>query len=342
MGEDDPWRPLYQTAESLLFQVHPYHHPVIGYREDLERLPVDGMRAYYDRNYGPNRAFLVVAGDIDVKRTAQRVRELFGSIPASAAPRAEALSEPQAQGERRAIVNTPHAIARICIAFATTRVGERDDYALDVLAHDLGIGKNSRLYKRLVLDDESVTDVSVINETRLDPGALFVLAELREGASLHKVEAAIRDEIDALVREGVSKQDLARIRTQIRAGFLFQDESALDHALKLARFEALTPGGYRTLETVLPTYDSLKPEELRQVAARYLTPHRSVCVHAVPSRAERAKDKSTKGDDKKVKKSAKAKDASASGKPAKAAKAAKPAKATRPPAKPRKKAGGAT
>jgi zinc protease len=296
MGEDDPWRPLYQAAESLLYMVHPYHHPVIGYREDLERLPVEGMRNYYKRNYGPNRAFLVVAGDIDVQRTAARIRELFGSIPASAEPRGEVLAEPEPQGERRAIVNTPHAVARICIAFSTTRVGERDDYALDVLAHDLGIGKNSRLYKRLVIDDESVTDVSVINETRLDPGALFVLAELREGASLNKVEAAIREEIDALVREGVSKEDLKRIRTQIRAGFLFQDESALEHALKLARFEALTPGGYRTLDTVLPTYDSLKPEELRQAAARYLVPQRSVCVHAVPSRAAGGKKGDAKAD----------------------------------------------
>ena len=345
MGEDDPWRPLYQTAESLLFQVHPYHHPVIGYREDLERLSVDGMRSYYERNYGPNRAFLVVAGDIDVKRTAERVRELFGSIPAGAAPRAEVLTEPQAQGERRAVVHTPHAIARICIAFATTRVGERDDYALDVLAHDLGIGKNSRLYKRLVLDDESVTDVSVINETRLDPGALFVLAELREGASLHKVEAAIREEIEALVRKGVSKQDLARIRTQIRAGFLFQDESALDHALKLARFEALTPGGYRTLETVLPTYDSLEPEELRQAAARYFATNRSVCVHAVPSRAERAGAKAAEKKAKKAKKTAKSQEEKPAAEPAKVAKrsarpAKKPAKPSKKPAKPSKKTGG--
>jgi zinc protease len=222
-------------------------------------------------------------------------------------------------------------VARICIAFSTTRVGERDDYALDVLSHDLGIGKNSRLYKRLVIEDESVTDVSVINETRLDPGALFVLAELREGASLNKVEAAIREEIDALVREGVSKEDLKRIRTQIRAGFLFQDESALEHALKLARFEALTPGGYRTLDTVLPTYESLKPEELRQVAARYLVPQRSVCVHAAPSRAAGGKKGDAKADKPREKKKA-----VATKQPAKkpAAKAAKKPATKKPAAKP--------
>ncbi|MBZ0152012.1 MAG: insulinase family protein, partial [Planctomycetes bacterium] len=75
MGEDDPWRPLYQATESMLFQVHPYHHPVIGYREDLERLSARQMRDYYARHYGPNRAFLVVVGAIDRARTAQRIRE---------------------------------------------------------------------------------------------------------------------------------------------------------------------------------------------------------------------------------------------------------------------------
>ena len=303
MGEDDPWRPLYQATESLLFQVHPYHHPVIGYRQDLERLPVQRMRDYYARHYGPNRAFLVVVGAIDKARTAQRVRELFGSLP-RVEDRAEPLREPTQQGERRAQLRTPHSVTRICIGFATCRMGERDDYALDLIAHDLGNSKNSRLYRRLVLKDELVTEVSVINETRQDPGALFVMCELRDGASANRVESAIREEIAELVEEGVAKKDLERIKAQIRASFLFQDEAVLDMAMKLARFEAGAPDGFRTLATVLPTYDSLKPKELSEVAAKYLDFERAAVVWAVPASkfalakqieaAQRKKGKATK------------------------------------------------
>lgn len=282
MGEDDPWRPLYQATESLLYQVHPYHHPVIGYREDLERLPVQRMRDYYARHYGPNRAFLVVVGAIDKARTAQRVRELFGSLP-RVAERTEPLREPAPQGERRAQLRTPHSVTRICIGFATCRMGDRDDYALDLIAHDLGNSKNSRLYRRLVMKDELVTEVSVINETRQDPGALFVMCELREGASANRVESAIREEIAELIDEGVAKKDLERIKAQIRASFLFQDESVLDMAMKLARFEAGTPDGFRTLANVLPTYESLKPKELSEVAAKYLDFGRAAVVWAVPA-----------------------------------------------------------
>jgi zinc protease len=284
MGEDDPWRPLYQATESLLFQVHPYHHPVIGYKQDLERLSAQRMRDYYERHYGPNRAFLTIVGAIDKKRTAERIRELFGPIP-RAVEREEPLREPPPLGERRAEMRTPHSVTRLSIGFPTCRMGERDDYALDMIAHDLGNGKNSRLYRRLVLKDELVTDVNVINETRQEPGALFVMCELRPGASPARVEATIREEIGRQIDEGVAKKDLQRIRAQISASFLFQDEAVLDLAMKLARFEASTPEGFRTLAKVLPTYESLTPRELKEVAARYLDFRRAAVVWALPAAA---------------------------------------------------------
>ena len=282
MGEDEPWRPLYQVAESLMYQTHSYHHPVIGYREELERLTPEGMRAYYARHYGPNRACLTVVGVIDKKRARQRIEELFGDIP-RAEERKVPIREPEPLGERRATLRTPHSVTRLCIGFPTCRMGERDDYALDLIAHDLGNSKNSRLYKRLVVKDLTVTDVSVMNETRQDPGGFFIMCELHPGVDQAKVEKAIREEVAALTREGVAERDLTRIRTQIRSSFLFQDETALDMAMKLARFEAGTAKGYQTLAEVLPTYDSLQRLELRDTAAKYLQFDRATVVWAVPA-----------------------------------------------------------
>jgi zinc protease len=239
------------------------------------------MRSYYERHYGPNRSFLVVVGAIDKARTAERIRKLFGPIP-RCDDRQAPLREPPPLGERRATMRTPHSVTRMCIGFPTCRMGERDDYALDLLAHDLGNGKNSRLYRRLVVEDELVTDVNVMNETRQDPGALFVLCELHEGVAAAKVETAVREEIARLVAEGCKKTDLQRIRTQIRASFLFQDESVLDMAMKLGRFEAGAPDGYRTLANVLPTYEALTTKDLQDVAKRYLTFDRAAVVWALP------------------------------------------------------------
>jgi zinc protease len=325
MGEDDPWRPLYQTTESLLYQVHPYHHPVIGWREDLERLTAHQMRDYYRRHYGPNRAFLVVVGAIDKARTAQRIRELFGPLP-RVDERTAPIQEPAQQGERRATLRTPHSVTRVCFGFRTCRMGERDDYALDLLAHDLGNSKNSRLYRRLVLEEELVTEVSVMNETRQDPGSLLVLCELRDGVAPERVERAIREEIRAQQREGVAKKDMERIQAQIRASFLFQDESVLDLAMKLGRFEAGVPTGYRTLLDVLPTYESLTQKELREVARKYFDFDRAAVVWAVPG-PRRGKERKEQAAGAAASPSSAHDAGDAEGAAAKATEAAKPAKA---------------
>ncbi|MFO0278977.1 MAG: M16 family metallopeptidase [Planctomycetota bacterium] len=325
MGEDDPWRPLYQTTESLLYQVHPYHHPVIGWREDLERLTAHQMRDYYRRHYGPNRAFLVVVGAIDKARTAQRIRELFGPLP-RVDERTAPIQEPAQQGERRATLRTPHSVTRLCFGFRTCRMGERDDYALDLLAHDLGNSKNSRLYRRLVLEEELVTEVSVMNETRQDPGSLLVLCELRDGVAPERVERAIREEIRAQQREGVAKKDMERIQAQIRASFLFQDESVLDLAMKLGRFEAGVPTGYRTLLDVLPTYESLTQKELREVARKYFDFDRAAVVWAVPG-PRRGKERKEQAAGAAASPSSAHDAGDAEGAAAKATEAAKPAKA---------------
>ncbi|MFT4841167.1 MAG: zinc protease [Planctomycetota bacterium] len=316
MGEDEPWRPLYQVCEALMFQTHSYHHPVIGYKEELERLGPADMRSYYERNYGPNRACLTVVGAIDKKRTRARIEELFGDIP-RAEDRKIPIREPEQVGERRATVRTPHSVTRLCMGFPTCRMGERDDYALDLIAHDLGNSKNSRLYRRLVLKDQTVTDVSVMNEVRQDPGGFFILCELHPGADHRKVEQAIREEVDAATREGVAERDIKRIRTQIRSSFLFQDETALDMAMKLARFEAGTEKGYATLEDVLPTYDSLQRRELRDIAAKYLQPDRATVVWGMPAAAPELARKAASR--KAAAKKRKTKKVPAKAKPAKAA-----------------------
>ena len=269
MGEDDPWRVLHQTAEALAFQVHPYHHPVIGWREDLERLEAAAMRAYYERHYGPNRAFLVAVGDFDAAATERTVRELFAGIPARAQRRADVLAEPEQKGERRAVVRFPGNVGRLTIAVKVCRLGEPDDFALDLFSILLAGGKTSRLFRRLVHDDQIATSVSTSNEVRREPGVFWISTELVEGKRHEVAERAIREEVERLIAKGPSAAELARARMQLRAGFLFEQETALETAMRLGRFEALGPRGWRLVQDVLAAYDSVGAREVRAVGARY-------------------------------------------------------------------------
>lgn len=273
MGEDDPWQALYQTLEGAAYQVHPYHHPVIGWRQDLERLEADGMRSYYGRHYGPNRAFLVAVGDLDIARTEERVDELFGSLP-RAEERDPVNVEPEQRGERRAIRYHPGVgeILRGAVSYPTCRMGEADDFTLDVISHVLGGSKTSRFYRRLVLDEQIAANVWVINEVRLDPGLFTIGVELREGRDPEDAEEMLREEIDRLASRGATKAELATARMQLRSSYLFEEETVLDVALRLGRFEATASQGYRLLDDVLERYESVSSADVKAVTRRYLAP----------------------------------------------------------------------
>lgn len=283
MGEDDPWRRLYHGLESLSYQVHPYHHPVIGWREDLERVTVEGMRSYYRRHYGPNRAFLVLVGDFTTEPTVRRIEELFGHLPASAETRAPVLTEPAQQGERRALVRAPGDVTRVAMAVHTCRLGEEDDFVLDVISVLLGSGKTSRLYRRLVLEEEVASGLSVYNEVRREPGLFWISAELVGGARPEEVERMIREEIDRLVQGPTQRAELARARMHLRSGFLFESETALDTATRLGRFEALGKPGWRLLQNVLDRYAQIGPQEVRGVAERWFREDGWNIVWSVPN-----------------------------------------------------------
>jgi zinc protease len=268
MGEDDPWRVLHQALEAQIFQVHPYHHPVIGWREDLERLEVGGMRGYYERHYGPNRAFAVVVGDFDRARTRAAIAELFGGLPARAAARGQVLAEPAQRGERRSIVHFPGNVVRLALAVRTCTLGEPDDFVLDVVSILLGGGRTSRLYRRLVLEEELATGVSVANEVRREPGVFWMTAELVEGKDPERAERVLREEVLRLRDDGPTAAELKRARAQLRAGFLFDQETTLDAALRIGRFEALGKG-WRLLREVLPAYDRVGRKEVRAAVERW-------------------------------------------------------------------------
>ncbi len=274
MGEDDPWRSLYQRAESQLWQVHPYHHPVIGWREELERLEVATMRDYYQRHYGPNRAFLVAVGDFDTDRVEKRIIELFGDLPATAEDRSRCLAEPLPDGERRSAMRSPGKIARMATGTPTCRMGERDDFVLDVIGSVLSTGRSSRLQSKLIFEEKMATSVTAFSEARDDPGGFWIAMELNQGQDPVRAEGLVRDEVAKLLRRCISRGEMRRALTQIRASFLFEEETAMDIAMRIGRYESSTQRGFGLIEEALEIYGSITPAEIKEVARRYLGPQR--------------------------------------------------------------------
>jgi zinc protease len=287
MGEDDPWGVLMRRVEAALHPHHPYGRPIIGFERTLRSATPDSMRAYHRKHYRPDNALLVVAGDVDragalraVERHLGRSRNRVNGH--ASAPSRAALVAP-AGARMRIVQRWPDPARRLCFAFHGSKVGTREDRALDVLSTVLGAGRLSRLQKRLVYDERLAVWISVSNDARVDGGLLWVLAEASDGVEVAALERAIGQELERLRREPIAVAELARALALIRSAEAFECESISSLAQELAvegidhDWRACFDGGAR--------YRGLGPRELRAVAQTVLDPDRCAIGESLPGAA---------------------------------------------------------
>jgi zinc protease len=267
---DSPWGTLFHEIEPAVFKTSSYHHPVIGFRKDLENMKYEDMVQFYKDHYGPNNATMVVFGDVKKDATFARIEELFGGyekVKEAVPPK----MPPEAAAEREARVNleTDKMLHRLGLAYRSDKVGSDTDIRLDVLTQVLTTGKDSRLYKRLVDGAGSCTDVSGYNDSRKHDGVYFVLAELREKRDPAEVEKAVIEELERLKGESIPDQELQKAKNIIAANFVFAKERQYSLADDIAKFEAFGAPDY--LREYLGRVAAVTSDDLRQMASKMFT-----------------------------------------------------------------------
>jgi zinc protease len=265
---DDPWWRLHETLESTAYQVHPYHNPVIGWAEEVTKVPREDVLDFYERWYQPANCTLVVCGDVDAKYTAGLVAELFGPIVSKRLRQPFVPEEPPQEGERRfeleLVVNLPRMIA----GFHTVRVGTREDSVLDVIQAILATGKSSRLYDRLVRRDAVAAEVSAWNDARRDPGLFLCSMELQAGVAPAKAEAALWEEVERFAADGPTDAELARAKSMLRAGLVYRAAAASTLGELVGSMQVLA-GDWRLFTKLMPMVESVTAEEAKEVARRF-------------------------------------------------------------------------
>jgi len=267
---DSPWGQLWHEIEPAVFKSSSYHHPVIGFRKDLDTMKYENMVQFYKDHYGPNNATMVVVGDVKKDATFARIEELFGgygkvkeAVPPKMPP------DPPAGREARVNLETDKSLHRIGLAYRSDRVGSDTDIRLDVLSQILTTGKDSRLYKKLVDGAGSCTDVSTANDSRKYDGVYFILAELREKRDPADVEKAVIEELERLKSEPVSERELQKAKNIIAANFVFAKERQYSLADDIAKFEAFGVPEY--LREYLGRVTAVTSDDLKATAAKLFT-----------------------------------------------------------------------
>ena len=280
IGLDGPWDELEYEVWAAAFRQHPYHNPTVGWVQDLVDATADDMRAYYDAWYHPRNATLVIVGDFETERALARVEELFGAIEPGPEPPAMRIVEPPQRGEKRVSVRKATPVERLLLAYHAPEVGHPDSYALQVVESALSMGKTSRLYRRLVETDRTVSLVGASYNDHVDPSLFTIRAELKPGSSLEAVERAVSDEIARIAEVGITAEDLARIKRRIRADLVLGNEQVLSQAILLGEFETIAVNGnftdeergYAYLESYMDRIDAVTLEQVRAAAREYLAP----------------------------------------------------------------------
>ena len=220
-GENQPYGKVDELMTAGTYPVgHPYSWEVVGSMEDLNAASVEDVKNWFRTYYGPNNAVIVLAGDITPDVARQKVEQFFGDIPATPPIAKQATWIAPRTGTHREIMQDRVPQARIYKEWNIPEFGSADGDYLDLVSDVLSAGKTSRLYKRLVYDEQIATDVAAYVDLREIGGQFVIRATVKPGGDLQRVERAIDDELAKFLRTGPTPSELRRVTTQNRANFI--------------------------------------------------------------------------------------------------------------------------
>ncbi len=267
-GENDPFDLLLKHSFATAYVEHPYHHPTIGWRSDVEGVSAEVLRSFYDTFYHPDNAVAIVTGDIDEDAALAAVERRFGPIPPGpvARPGVHTQESPQ-RGERRFELRRAGEVGWLSCSWHIPAALHEDVPRLNVAAQILSEGVTSRLHQRLVETNLCLGVHAFAWELR-DPGLFQVFATLAPGSEHGTVESIVREEVERLAAEGPESAETARARIQVETGLAFHRESPAQIASALT--EAVAVGDWRRFARELELVAAVREEDVQRVTGAHL------------------------------------------------------------------------
>ena len=298
-GQNEPMLVLDEAVYAAAFREHPYHHPTIGWRADVENVPTARLKEFYDTFYHPNNATAVAVGDFEESQALALVNKYFGALAASGEPIPEVYTdEPRQEGERRLVVRRAGELPLVQVAFrapaalgqervlsnaelaarAAHPPGGNDIYPLAVLASVLTNGVTSRLYQALVEAELAVSTDARVDQFR-DPGLFNVYATAAPGVEAARVEEAIHREL-ARAAEDLGEGEVEKAKRQIAARVAYERDGTHNVAVQMSEAEAVAD--WRFYNDYPENVARVTAEDVRRVAAKYFKEDTRTVGHFIP------------------------------------------------------------
>jgi zinc protease len=266
---------VYEQLLASVYVAAPYRHPVIGWMDDLVNMRLDDVQAWYRSWYVPNNAMVIVTGDVNPSDVRAMAERYYGKLKPRTLPLRKDQVDPPQIGIKRIWVKAPAENPYMVMAYKVPRLRDVekdvDPYALEVLAAVLNGYDNARLTRELVREQRLADDVNVGYDSINRGNSLFVLdGTPADGHTTDQIEAALREEIQRIARNGVSPEELKRVKAQVVASQIYKRDSVFGQGMEIGVAE-ISDISWRNIDRILDKIKEVTPAQVQAVAAKYFT-----------------------------------------------------------------------
>ncbi len=272
MGEDSPSRRLFRQTMATAFKHHPYGRPIIGYEKTIRSITRDQMIHFFKQWYTPDRMVFVVVGDFDIQEMEGKINTLLKDFRRLPAPLPERVKEPEQNEIRVDMTFGKFKETYLQMAVPIPSVIHEDAPGLDVLEQLLGGGETSRLVQKVKLEKGFVHSISASSYTPKDPG-LFIIGATLSAEHLGKAIEEVLNEVDRLIQEGVTAEELHRVRVNVESSLIYDRQTVQGQARKLGYY-ITTTGDDQFEREYIKRVSLLRSEDLQRIGERYFKPSR--------------------------------------------------------------------
>jgi zinc protease len=281
--DNQPYGRAQLDVDNLSYDNFAYKHSTIGSMTDLNAASIDDVKDFFRIYYAPNNAVLTLVGDFDPDAALVQVKKYFGAIPSQPVPpKVDLIDEPH-YGERREIIYDPLArLPQIDMAYHVPAGNTPENYAADQLAIILGQGESSRFYQHLVKDKQLASEVTVQADRRIGTSQLYIEATPRPGVKVEDLEKGINDEIAAVLKSGITPEELAKAKRELLIQFIERRRSALRTAVLIGDY-AVYFNDPNLINTIQEKRNAVTVDQVNAVIKTFLVADQRTVVITYPA-----------------------------------------------------------
>ncbi len=281
MGKDNPSNRLFNQTMATLYQHHPYRRPIIGYEKAIRAITRDQMVSFFKKWYTPNRMVFIAVGDFNLSEMEDKLKKTLKEFKPSSESLPKRMQEPEQMGVRSVISHGNFKETYLQVAFPISSATHEDTPGLDVLSYILGGGEASRMVQKIKLEKGLANSISASSFTPKDPG-LFIIGATLPAENVEKASEAILREVILLGQEGVTAEELHRVKVNIESDLIYDRQTVQGQARKIGYYEVIADDVQFEKE-YMRRIRLLQTEDIQKIVKKYFKNSRLVVSLLVPS-----------------------------------------------------------